>query len=459
MATISYAGSVMPPAPEAPHAHIFVALSCAGRTPGATRSSLHGIDEVRIGRGAVRSTLRSIDDGARVLRVHLPDGRVSTSHARIVRDAEGWVLEDAGSKNGTFVGEARVERARLVDGAILSVGETVLVFRAELPTPPNTPSDVDVDAGGPFVTLVPGLARQLDELVLAASSSVPILLESETGTGKEVLARAIHGLARPRGPFVAVNCGALPDTLAESVLFGHRRGAFSGASGDSDGLLRSADGGTLLLDEVGEMPLALQPALLRALESGEVLPVGATHTSRTTARFIGATNVSLEARIAAGSFREDLYGRLAGFVFRMPALRDRREDIGLLATALLERIAAERGAPASLTIAAARLLFAHDWPRNVRELEKALARAAALAGPGAIEPLHLPPEVREPRAKRPAVPSAAPAGQHDERARLVALLVEKRGNLAAVAAAMQTSRSQVHRWLRRFAIDPDTYRR
>jgi transcriptional regulator with GAF, ATPase, and Fis domain len=228
--------------------------------------------------------------------------------------------------------------------------------------------------------------------------------------------------------------------LTESVLFGHRRGAFSGATSDSDGLLRAANGGTLLLDEIGDMPLALQPALLRVIETGEVLPVGATQPARTDARFIAATNVDLEARVASGAFREDLYARLAGFVFRMPPLRERREDIGLLAGALLRRIGQERGGSAPrLSPDAATSLLLHAWPRNVRELEKCLARAAVLAGDGArIETGHLPREVRERTEQAGPSARASRSEGEDARARLVALLTEHRGNLAAVAAAMGT---------------------
>ncbi len=460
MATLSYARASAQRGPDVQRPHLFAVLSCTEPERGASRHALHEIDAVYIGRGATSAVVRENVDGCRALRLALPDTRASTKHCRIKREGTSeWFVEDLGSKNGTYLGDAPVSRAPLHDGAVLRVGETFFIFREGLLTASNAPADVQVSTGGAFATVHPALAHALDELVAAGRANIPLLLSSETGTGKEVLARAVHAMSHPGGPFVAVNCGALPGTLTESVLFGHRRGAFSGATSDSDGLLRAANGGTLLLDEIGDMPLALQPALLRVIETGEVLPVGATQPVHTDARFIAATNVDLEARVASGAFREDLYARLAGFVFRMPPLRERREDIGLLAGALLRRIGTERGGSApTLSPDAATSLLLHAWPRNVRELEKCLARAAVLSSSGRIENAHLPHEARG--GARPPAPAVRASSNEDAdvRTRLVSLLAEHRGNLAAVATAMRTSRSQVHRWLRRFVIDADAYR-
>ncbi len=440
-------------------AHLFVALSCSSPSQGSSRHLLDGVDEVHLGRGAARLARRSTEEGRSILRLAIPDDRISTTHARLSRAEGGWTFEDLGSKNGSFLNGAAARRALLADGDILQLGQTLLLFRAALLTPASASADVEATApASAFATLVPALARDFEALAAVAPTNIPVLLVSETGTGKEVIARALHTLSRRPGAFVPVNCGALTTTLAESILFGHKRGAFSGATADHLGLLRSADDGTLLLDELGDMPLALQPTLLRALQEGEVLRVGATAPVRIRARFVGATHRDLEKRVREGAFREDLLARLAGFVFRLPPLRERSEDLGLLTSVLLAKIAEASGRAPTLSAEAGTLLLRYAWPRNVRELEKCLAQAALFAAEGPIEPRHLPPEVRGGPQRGPAQPRKPAPRDDANRARLVELLVLHRGNLQAVADALETSRSQVHRWLRRFEIDPAGYR-
>ena len=217
----------------------------------------------------------------------------------------------------------------------------------------------------------------------AQRSGATVLLTGETGTGKEVLARAIHsGSARGAGAFVALNCAAFPDTLLESELFGHAKGAFTGADRAKDGLIALADGGTLFLDEVGETSVALQAKLLRALQEREVRPVGGTRARRVDVRVVAATNRELAGEIAHGRFRADLYYRLAVFPIRVPPLRDRREDVLPLAHHFLARHGAREGRPGCrLSREADELLLAHDWPGNVRELENEILRALALSEP------------------------------------------------------------------------------
>jgi transcriptional regulator with PAS, ATPase and Fis domain len=217
----------------------------------------------------------------------------------------------------------------------------------------------------------------------AQRSGATVLLTGETGTGKEVLARAIHGgSARGAGPFVALNCAAFPDTLLESELFGHAKGAFTGADRAKDGLMALADSGTLFLDEVGETSVALQAKLLRALQEREVRPVGGTRSRRVDVRVIAATNRELSGEIAAGRFRADLYWRLAVFPIRVPPLRDRREDVLALAQHFLVRHGARESRPGCrLSREAEELLLAHHWPGNVRELENEILRALALSEP------------------------------------------------------------------------------
>jgi transcriptional regulator with GAF, ATPase, and Fis domain len=363
-------------------------------------------------------------------------------------------LEDLGSKNGSLVNGSQKRSVVLADGDWLQVGHTLLVFRAALPTRLNAPVDLVATLRVPaLATLIPRLAAQLDKLSLAAVSAVPVLLISETGTGKELLARAVHALSGRVGDFVAVNCGGLPATLVESVLFGHKRGAFSGAVADQPGLFRAANGGTLLLDEVGDLPPPAQAVILRALQDGEVLPVGATQPTHVDVRVVAATHRDLEACVAAGTFREDLLARLSGFTFRLPSLRERREDMGLLIGALLRPVAQSQGYAPALSPEAGMALLRHPWPRNVRELEKCLSHAVALAGGGRIEVEHLPEGVRN--GEIPARRSS----DDELRERLLTLLRDNDGNVSLVAAALHTSRSQVHRWMKRFGMVADTFRR
>jgi transcriptional regulator with PAS, ATPase and Fis domain len=454
MSVDSTAPDIRPPREAAPRRsqHLFVVMSCLRPLDPPSRHTLEGLGEVHIGRGPQRRAVRDVDRGQHRLALTLDDTHVSTAHARISRHDDSWVLEDVGSKNGTFVNGTRASMVPLADGDCVQIGQTLLVLRTDLLTPAGTPSDLEATARTPaLATLLPMFARELDLLAAVATSPTPVLLISETGTGKELLARAVHALSRRTGDFVPVNCGGLPPTLFESVLFGHKRGAFSGAIADHPGLFRAADSGTVLLDEVGDMPLGIQSALLRVLQDGEVLPVGATRPIRVDARIVAATHRDLEVRAAEGTFRDDLLARLAGYTFRLPPLRERKEDIGLI-TGILLREAVGGRAP-KLSPDAGLALMRHDWPRNVRELEKALVHATALAGSGRIEAEHLPDSVKDRGESR------RPARSEDQIQRVVRLLDENGGNVSVVASAMQTSRSQVHRLMKRLAIEPGAFRR
>jgi DNA-binding NtrC family response regulator len=232
-----------------------------------------------------------------------------------------------------------------------------------------------------ILTHAPAMERVIRLGQRAAASQIPILIEGESGVGKELIARAIQGSSDRRSkPFVTVNCGAIPDNLVESILFGHEKGAFTGAADKHTGKFREAHGGTLFLDEVGELPLDIQVKLLRALQDGEIDPVGAKRPLRVDFRLISATNKSLIDLVKAGKFREDLYYRLNVFPIRVPPLRERRDDIVPLARHFVARFAAEEGKAfiRGINTAALQMLTAYDWPGNVRQLENAVFRAVVL---------------------------------------------------------------------------------
>jgi transcriptional regulator with PAS, ATPase and Fis domain len=228
------------------------------------------------------------------------------------------------------------------------------------------------------------MAQVLRLIARAAASPIPVLIEGETGTGKELVARAIHRASdRAGGPFIAANCAAFTETLLESELFGHRRGAFTGAATDEPGVFRAASGGVILLDEVGEMPLPMQAKLLRVLQEHEITPVGESRPQKVDVRVLSATNRDLEAAVKAKTFREDLYYRLAVFPIRLPPLRDRREDIPLLASRFLAKSSQGSGKRIGrIDVDALDALVRFNWPGNVRQLQNEIERAVALTASG-----------------------------------------------------------------------------
>jgi transcriptional regulator with PAS, ATPase and Fis domain len=301
------------------------------------------------------------------------------------------------------------------------------------------------------VTYVPSLAQTFQTAADLAPSRVPILLAGETGAGKEVVAREIHTLSRRAGRFVAVNCAALPETLVESELFGYRKGAFSDAREDRAGLIRTADKGTLLLDEIGDLPLGGQAKLLRVLQDGQVTALGSAAPVQVDLRVLAATQQSLDQLVRAGRFRADLLGRLGGFSIIVPPLRDRIEDLGLITAAILERHAGAEAAGFRLTADACCALLARRWPLNVRELERVLQAAIELARASKeIGVEHLGAELR-------LTPTGALA-HPDIEAELRRLLRLRAGNVSAVAREMGKARMQIHRWMSQFGIRSDEFR-
>jgi DNA-binding NtrC family response regulator len=309
---------------------------------------------------------------------------------------------------------------------------------------------------------LPGLIAQssamqsvLDLVERVAPTDATLLIQGESGTGKEVIAKALHHASpRAAGPFVAVNCGALPEALLESELFGHVRGAFTGATASKRGLLEEAHGGTLFLDEIGEMPAALQVKLLRALQSGEVRPVGSAQAVTVDVRVIAATNRDLTQMVRQGAFREDLFYRLNVIATRVPPLRERPEDIPALAEHFLESFARKQGRDLRLGGPALDRLLRYSWPGNVRELENAMERTAILAPGPVVQCDDLPPAVARDPAPEPVAP---PPGEHTlaemERAHILQALERSGWNHSRAAEKLGIGRTTLWRKLKDFGLE------
>jgi DNA-binding NtrC family response regulator len=302
-----------------------------------------------------------------------------------------------------------------------------------------------------------GFLEVLELAETVAPTDSTILLSGESGTGKEVIAKYVHELSsRSEAPFFSINCGALPESLLESELFGHVKGSFTGAVKDKEGLLAAAKGGTFLLDEIGEMSPATQVKLLRALQEREVIPVGATEAVAVDVRIIAATNRDLEEEIRRGSFRSDLYYRLNVIALHLPPLRDRKEDIPLLARFFMEKIGGKTPGSEvpSLSEEAMKTLMIYDWPGNVRELENALERAAVVAGGAEIGVDHLPQRVLE--APTPQLvsdrPLPNPAMEVIERAYIEWVLQAEGGNKSRAAEVLGIDPSTLYRKLHRYGL-------
>ncbi|MCC6214781.1 MAG: sigma 54-interacting transcriptional regulator [Polyangiaceae bacterium] len=385
-------------------------------------------DPVRFDLGA--GEVRSLGSGPRA-DVQVPDPTVSAVHCWVRSTPSGVEVRDAGSRNGVYVGEARVDRAVLGAGAsAFVIGRTPVVVRAGSTAAEPAPR-------------VPGLVGESDairrvahEVARHARHRAPVLIQGESGTGKDVVARALHDLGRRGAPYVPLNVGALPETLADSELFGHHRGAFTGAVMARAGVFEQAHRGTLFLDEIADLPLALQARLLRVVEDGVVRPLGGARSVSVDVRIVSATWAPLDRRVDEGAFRADLFHRLSTVVIRLPPLRERRSDLPLLAATLLARRREELG-PRHLSPDAVEELARHSWPGNVRELGAVLYRAA-LSAPGVcLDAL----QVRAALAVGWA--SSAPRVPADARR----LLELHGGNVSAAARAANVPRSTFRSWL------------
>ena len=380
----------------------------------------------------------------------LGDPTVSRQHCEIVLEPAGYVVRDLGSTNGTRIKGLQIREA-VIDGPVkLQVGDSVVKI---------TPSDATVDielpgdsSFGPLRGRSPAMRRIFARLAKVAASDATALITGESGTGKELAARAIHeASARADGPFVVVDCGAITESLIESTLFGHKKGAFTGAAADRPGAFAAADGGTVFLDEIGELPIEMQTRLLGALERRQVQPVGSTETVTFDVRVVAATNRDLRREINAGSFREDLFFRLAVVEVHMPPLRERPEDVALYIEDFLAEVP-------DLSIDADTIdaLSARSWPGNVRELRNVLERAAAL---GEVEvdrdrPVSMPALAGDVDIDVPFKIGKAAVVDEYERAYMIRLLEAHGDNISQAARAAKVDRVHILRILDKHGLRP-----
>jgi DNA-binding NtrC family response regulator len=378
-------------------------------------------------RSLVIGSSRTVD-----VRVH--DRAVSARHCEVRVRAQGIEVVDLGSRNGLYVGAARLPSALLIeDGASFVIGSTSITARALTDREPSS-----APAAPGMIGSSPAMRRVAEALARHARSRASVLFQGESGTGKDVAARALHRMSGRSGRYVPLNVGAFPDALADAELFGHRRGAYTGAVTNRTGAFELAHGGTLFLDEIAELSAATQVRLLRVVEDGSVRPLGASQAVQVDTRVVSASWARLEDRVADGRFRVDLFHRLATVTIVLPPLRQRKSDLPALARELLCRLAAEVG-PKRLTGPALARLTAHAWPGNVRELSAVLYRAAMAAPTEDILSDHL--ELAEtPRGK------VIRARSRPEEA---LELLAQHGSVSAAARAAGVPRSTFRAWLTR----------
>lgn len=362
--------------------------------------------------------------------VAIDDRHVSGRHCSVELGEKGIVVRDLGSRNGLYVGGARTQSAFITDeGTAFVIGQTSVTVRG----PSAGPAAQDHDIPGLVGESAP-MRRLRTEIARHARARCSVLLEGESGTGKDVVARALHRLSGRAGEYVPLNAGAFPESLSDSELFGHRRGAYTGAVSNRKGAFEQAHRGTLFLDEVAELALAVQVKLLRVVEDGAVRPVGGSEAQRVDVRLVSASWASLAERVRDGSFRNDLYHRLSTVTLKLPPLRARRSDIPALGRVLLGRLDDEVGRK-ELGSSALALLTGYSFPGNVRELQAVLYRAAMRA-PGV-----------EIRAEHLTLPAPGPSVARCRPDQAQSLLEQHRGNASAAARAAGVPRSTFRAWL------------
>jgi DNA-binding NtrC family response regulator len=383
------------------------------------------------------------------------DERVSRAHVRVGLSGAGWSITDLGSRNGTFVNGQRIHSAELPSPPLLRIGRSLLLCVPDLTPYANPSHDLRAynQGDGPVVGAV--LRRTFDEIELAARASDTLLIQGESGAGKELAARFFHDLqhrATPgetNAPFIALNCAAIPEGLAERLLFGAKRGAYSGAVADSEGYLLAAHRGSIFLDEIAELDLAVQAKLLRVLETREVLALGTTKPQRVELRVCAATHKDLREEVEARRFRQDLYFRIGRPAVRIPPLRERLDEIPRLVRRVLDAVDPRLQPSISLVEACA----VRPWPGNVRELLQELRQAchAALSGGGLfVSAEHLPEGAGLPLSANSGQPPPLMSRQvtDDE---IQATLDAEQGNVTRAARLLGMHRNQLRRWLSRRA--------
>jgi DNA-binding NtrC family response regulator len=324
-------------------------------------------------------------------------------------------------------------------------------------TEPAAPAPVErphLDVAPPgLIGRTAGMLSVYKQIAHAANAAAPVLIIGESGTGKELVARAIHAHGRRASrPFVPINCGALTESVLESELFGHTRGAFTGAISDTKGIFEQATGGTVFLDEIGETSAALQVKLLRVLQEGEVRPVGGSRIVKVDVRVVAATNVDLEREVAGQRFRQDLFYRLSVIVIRVPSLRERREDIPLLIQTFLQNACSRAGRRVELSTAAIAALTAYRWPGNVRELENTIERLVVLSRGSIIDVQDLPFKASGPDLHERLF-ADLPSLDELERRYLVHVIEQVGGNRTRAAEVLGIDRRTLYRMAERFGID------
>ncbi|NUQ79063.1 MAG: sigma 54-interacting transcriptional regulator [Polyangiaceae bacterium] len=397
-------------------------------------------------------------------RLVLEDAKVSAVHAELVATDRGVRVRDLGSRNGTFVGGVRVGEVFLLSNTKLRMGETELEFEPARPERIAVPA---MPAFGPLVAQSAGMRAIFERLSKIAPTDLTVLIGGETGTGKELVAQALHLASnRSKKPFVVVDCGSIPPSLAEATLFGHERGAFTGAVDKRLSPFVEADGGTIFLDELGELPVEVQPKLLRALAERRIKSVGGSTYREVDVRVLAATRRDLVRAVNAGEFRSDLYFRVAQVKIELPALRQRVEDIPVLVRRMLKDFGDEQAYERVSTMTLERLMR-HDWPGNVRELRNAVAVAFALAGEGEEIDVaaHLGALAETPAAGPVNIGSgfASLKGKQFQEAKrevltrferdyFAALSEEAKGNVSEMARRAGMERAHVRAYLRRHGI-------
>jgi transcriptional regulator with GAF, ATPase, and Fis domain len=395
-----------------------------------------GVDAEQAGR---LETGKSLTIGTRPpSEIVVRDPTVSGRHVKMMALRGGVLVEDLDSKNGLFVGGARVRRAMLDSGrGSFMIGRTLVTLRDASEVQPLRHKPIPGLIGNSSC-----MQRLHDQIRRLAQLEAPVLVLGESGTGKDVIARALHALSGRPGGYLALNAGALGETLADSELFGHRRGAFTGAVQNRPGAFELANRGTLFLDEIAELAPSIQVKLLRAVEDGEVRPLGGTSGVKVKTRIVTATWAPLEHRIEQGEFRADLFHRISTFVIEVPPLRQRKSDIAALATSLLLRKQDELGERVLTPDALARL-SAYNFPGNVRELFSIIYRAAASTQGREIRPEDV----------ESALPRSYPARAEDSALDARRVLEAHRGNVSAAARSARVPRSTFRSWLKRQAQD------